>query len=184
MQAPRVSGHPGIRTDGHLRARPKPHPSDDNKVSPRRYGSGREQRMRANRELLTATLGGVEKKLSTTRLHAYRGSAQGEIKAHPPDVLDRSPEATAQRILGGIQGAIYGAFSAQHPNASAEDFAEFEEAVRSGFEQGMREARGIIEGLSMLNPELAGAMGRTEELVLEGLESFFSRERAQFQAAA
>ena len=90
--------------------------------------------------------------------------------------IDLSPQATAARILSGVQGYIYRAFMAQHPEATPADFERFRNEVIRGLERGLYEARSILAGLSMLDAELSEEIGQTEALVRKGLEEFFAEE--------
>lgn len=97
---------------------------------------------------------------------------------------DTSPEATAGRILGGITGYIFGAWQLGRPNMTLGDFEEFEKAVLSGFERGLGEAKGIIDGQGKMNDELSSGIAKTEELVRAGLATFFEEQRTRLSSAA
>ncbi|MBA1333039.1 hypothetical protein QQ73_18915, partial [Candidatus Endoriftia persephone str. Guaymas] len=49
---------------------------------------------------------------------------------------------------------------------------EFLELIGGGIEQGFAEARGILEGLEILNGEIEQNVDKTYELVQQGLERF------------
>ncbi len=57
-----------------------------------------------------------------------------------------------------------------------EELESFKSQVLEGFQRGMREARGILGALEVLDGALAGEIGQTERLVEEGLEQFFAKE--------
>jgi len=99
--------------------------------------------------------------------------------ANPTDL---SSEATADRILGGITGYIYGAFKLGAPEANEEDFEAFFEQVNAGFEQGLEEAMEILEGMAALDDELTAAIQQTAQLVREGLASFHETEAAKYRS--
>lgn len=103
-----------------------------------------------------------------------------ESIANPADL---SPEATAERILGGITGYIFGAWQLGRPNMTLADFEEFEKAVMSGFERGLGEAKDVIHGEGKLNDEMSGGIAKTEELVRAGLATFFEEQRTRLSGS-
>ena len=137
-------------------------------------------RLRVDAALVRATLGGVEHEVSATGLAAFEAAGRSAYLASAVPAVDLSPEATAERILGGVRGYIYGAFLAQNPEATRADFERFASQVLRGFERGMAEARSIIAGLGMLDPELAADIDTTESLVREGLDAFFHSEAERY----
>ena len=144
--------------------------------------------LRAQSDLLRAVFGGVEQNVAPQDRLAFERAGRSEylessLNDSAAGMLDLSPEATAARILGGIQGYIYRAFMAQHPGATAEDFEHFKAEVVRGFEQGMSEAGNILAGLSRLDNDLAEEIERTETLVREGLAEFFAEEEERFERA-
>lgn len=85
---------------------------------------------------------------------------------------DNSPEATAQRILSGST-AFYGAYLQQNKlEDNAEARASFVETIKSGFEQGFKEAKDILQGLKVLEGDVAAGIDKTRELVLKGFADF------------
>ncbi len=93
-----------------------------------------------------------------------------ESVANPTDL---SPEATADRILGGITGYIFGAFEMNKPEYSAEDFDAFHVAVTEGFEKGLREAADILRGMDVMTNEVSENIAKMTELVRDGLANFY-----------
>ncbi|QEI06027.1 hypothetical protein FXN63_09400 [Pigmentiphaga aceris] len=88
---------------------------------------------------------------------------------------DNSPEGTAGRIVSLATG-FYEAFAKKHPNADeSETAAAFMETIRSGIEQGFKDARGILEGLSALQGDVASNVDKTYELVMKGLDEFMAK---------
>ena len=140
------------------------------------------ERLRAQRAILRATFGGVEEAAEADARALFEAAGRSEYLESIAQASDLSPQATAQRILGGITGYIYGAFRLAHSDLTSEDFDRFAAQVLQGFEKGLGEARGVIEGLAALTPELAAGIDRTEVLVREGLEVFFSDERRRLEA--
>lgn len=97
-----------------------------------------------------------------------------------PDALqsaasqDNSPEATAQRILS-ISTGFYEAYAAQRPGEDSDKVAtDFINTIRGGFEKGFKEAADILEGLSVLNGEIAVGIQKTYELVQKGYDDFLA----------
>ncbi len=89
--------------------------------------------------------------------------------------LDVSPEATAQRIVS-LSTGFFEAFKAQHPGEDEAVVLErFMETIGSGIEQGFKEAREILDGLQVLEGDIATNIDKTYDLVQEGLGEFFER---------
>lgn len=85
---------------------------------------------------------------------------------------DNSPEATAQRILSGST-AFYGAYLQQNKlEDNADSRAKFVDTIKSGFEQGFKEAQDILGGLKVLEGDVAAGIDKTRELVLKGFADF------------
>ena len=141
------------------------------------------ERLRAQRQILRSVLGGLEGDDAAGGRELFEAAGRSEYLDSIAQANDLSPQATAQRILGGITGYIYGAFRLANPDASAEDFDRFAADVLRGFEKGLGEARSLIEGLAALTPELAAGIDRTETLVREGLEVFYTDERRRIEGA-
>ncbi|MBL3600870.1 MAG: DUF5610 domain-containing protein [gamma proteobacterium endosymbiont of Lamellibrachia anaximandri] len=86
--------------------------------------------------------------------------------------IDFSPEATAERIVGFATG-FFPAFLDTHSNEDPQAaLDEFMQIIRDAIEQGFSEAREILDGLSVLEGDIAANIDTTFELVLEGLERF------------
>ncbi len=89
--------------------------------------------------------------------------------------LDVSPEATADRIVS-ISLAFYSAFKAQHRGESDSNVVNnFIDTLRSGVKQGFAEAREILEGLSVLEGDIAENINRTYDLVMQGYDDFLEQ---------
>ncbi len=85
---------------------------------------------------------------------------------------DNTPEGTAQRIVT-LSSAFFDAFKQQHPGEEEAAVLErFMETISKGIDQGFSEARGILDGLGVLNGEIATNIDRTYELVQDGLIKF------------
>lgn len=145
--------------------------------------SSQAERLRTQRQILRSAFGGVEESSDPGGRALFEAAGRSKYLDSIAQVTDLSPQATAQRILGGITGYIYGAFRLAHPGGTLEDFDRFAADVVRGFEAGLGQARSLIEGLAALTPELASGIGRTETLVREGLEVFFADERQRIAGA-
>lgn len=90
--------------------------------------------------------------------------------------LDFSPEATAERIVS-LSTGFFEAFKAQHEDEDeAVVFDQFMEVIGGGIEQGFAEAQEILDGLGVLQGDIANNIDQTYDRVQEGLQAF----RAQF----
>ena len=86
--------------------------------------------------------------------------------------LDVSPEATAERIAS-LSTSFYNAFREQHPGEDeATVLTNFIETISSGIEKGFSEARDILEGLDVLEGNIAIDIDLTYDLVQEKLAAF------------
>jgi len=86
--------------------------------------------------------------------------------------LDVSPEATAERILSFSTG-LFSLYQQQHPKMSEQEQAEkFVEIIGGGIETGFTEARDILDGLGVLEGDIAENIDKTFSLVQEGLLAF------------
>lgn len=86
--------------------------------------------------------------------------------------LDTSPEATAGRIVA-LSTGFFEAFKQQHVGEEqTEVLKTFMATIREGFERGFGEARDILEGLGVLDGEIASGIDQTYQLVLKGYADF------------
>lgn len=97
--------------------------------------------------------------------------------------LDVSPEATATRIVGLATG-FYQAYQQQNPDIAAEESLDnFMSVISGGIDQGFKDARDILESLSVLDGKIATDIDSTYDLVQEGLkqfvDNFFTKEDAE-----
>ena len=89
--------------------------------------------------------------------------------------LDVSPQATADRIVSLTTG-MFGRFQQHRPElAEPEQVERFLQLISSGIDQGFSEARDILDGLGVLEGDIASNIDKTYELVQLGLQEF--RER-------
>lgn len=88
--------------------------------------------------------------------------------------LDVSPEATAERIVSQST-SFFEAFKSQERNQglSEQELADtFIEVIGGGIEQGFSEARDILDGLGVLEGDIASNIDKTYDLVQQGLLDF------------
>jgi len=89
--------------------------------------------------------------------------------------LDVSPEATAERIVSLTTG-MFSRYQDIHGEMDTSTQAQnFVDIIRGGIEQGFAEAREILDGLGVLEGDIATNIDRTFSLVEEGLQSFLER---------
>lgn len=87
---------------------------------------------------------------------------------------DNTPEGTASRIVS-LSTAFYEAFKQQHKGEDeGEVLNEFMETLQKGVDQGFKEARGVLEGLKVLNGSVASNIDKTYELVQQGYADFLA----------
>lgn len=86
--------------------------------------------------------------------------------------VDVSPEETAKRIVSLATGFFH-AFEQQNKNITAEESLEkFMSIISSGIDQGFKDARDILESLSVLDGKIATDIDSIYDLVQEGLKHF------------
>jgi hypothetical protein len=96
---------------------------------------------------------------------------------------DNSPEGTAGRIVS-LATAFYDAYRQQKGGDDNEATrSAFIETIRAGVERGFKEARGILEGLKVLQGDIAANIDKTYELVQQGLDAFLKPPAAEEEAA-
>lgn len=86
--------------------------------------------------------------------------------------MDVSPQATADRIVQGATG-LFARFSEKYADLTdSERLDSFLTTIRSGIEQGFKEARDILDGLNVLQGDIASNIDETYALVQQGLDNF------------
>lgn len=86
--------------------------------------------------------------------------------------VDVSPQATADRIVS-MSTAFFGKYMEMHPEKSQETaLSDFIKIIGDGINQGFSDARKILDGLSVLNGDIAANVDKTYELVQSGLKAF------------
>ena len=151
------------------------------------------------RRLLRGLLGGAEERVPAGA-ELFEQAGRSEYLASIAEPTDLSAEATADRILGGITGYIFGAFSLARGELDADDVEEFAARAREGLERGLREAGEILGAISQLRGDgdgsgdaapdegasapldTADAIATIRERVLAGLDHFVEDERARLSS--
>lgn len=99
------------------------------------------------------------------------------IQAASASGMDFSPQATADRIVS-MSTAFFGRYTENHPekdlNAALIDFVQL---IGGGIDKGFAEARQILDGLKVLEGDIAVNIDKTYELVQIGLNAFVENHR-------
>jgi len=140
-------------------------------LSPRAREASQGQRFQ--REVLAS----FERGLSAEELEIFEQAGRSDYLSSIAGETDTSAEATAQRILGGVTGYIFGAFRLSRGELGAGDIDEFEREALRGFERGLGQARELIEGLGALTGDLDADISETARLVRDGIRSFAEEQR-------
>jgi hypothetical protein len=91
---------------------------------------------------------------------------------------DNTPEGTASRIVS-LSTAFYEAYQQQNPGGDeAATLQNFLDTLQKGVDQGFKEARGILDGLKVLNGDVASNIDKTYELVKKGFADFAASHKA------
>ena len=92
---------------------------------------------------------------------------------------DNTPEGTASRIVS-LSTAFYDAFKQQHKGEDeGEVLNKFVETLQKGVDRGFKEARGILDGLKVLNGDIASNIDKTYDLVQKGFADFITAHQAK-----
>ncbi|XLZ72707.1 DUF5610 domain-containing protein [Massilia sp. SR12] len=90
---------------------------------------------------------------------------------------DNSPEGTAGRIVS-LSTAFFSAFQKQNSDLEGDEaLNKFMDTIKGGIEKGFKEARDILQGLQVLNGDIASNIDKTYELVMKGLDDFVATQR-------
>ncbi len=86
--------------------------------------------------------------------------------------VDYSPEATADRIVG-FATQFFSMYQGQNSNLSFDEQLDgFMNIIGDAIDSGIDEARGILDGLQVLNGDIKDNVDKTQALVHEGLQAF------------
>jgi hypothetical protein len=92
---------------------------------------------------------------------------------------DNTPEGTASRIVS-LSTAFYDAFKQQHAGEDeGEVLNKFIETLKKGVDQGFKEARDVLDGLKVLNGDVASNIDKTYDLVQQGYADFIAAHQAK-----
>jgi hypothetical protein len=142
-----------------------------------------------NKQKLNATIMENQLKLSTgdddnsmrllykTALEGINSELEAEFGPNAAEKIknsgvDTSPQATADRIVG-FATAFYQKFSEQNPDMPEEErLDKFIALVGGGVDKGFEDARGILDGLGVLNGKVSDDIDSTYSLIQEGFAKF------------
>lgn len=97
--------------------------------------------------------------------------------------VDVSPEATANRIVS-LSTGLFSRFKAQHPGEDEQAVHQkFMDIIGKGIERGFAEARKILDGLGVLQGDIASNIDKTWDLVQTGLKQYNDQFLASLSAA-
>jgi len=117
--------------------------------------------------VLKTALEGINEALSTAL-------GDNNIQAAYDSGIDVSPETTADRIFS-LSTAFFSQYQEVHSEFDGDtDVArsEFIDVIRGGIKTGFTEARDILQGLSVLDGEIASNINKTYSLVQAKLDDF------------
>lgn len=113
------------------------------------------------------------------KLRSVVDDARKELGIPEGAIIDPSPEATADRILGFALN-FFDRYAEN--NGLADDEAgrrQFADFIGGAITQGIDEARNILGALNAINPEVTAGIDKTAELIRTGLENFVTNGRQQ-----
>ncbi|MCK9200855.1 MAG: DUF5610 domain-containing protein [Gallionella sp.] len=106
------------------------------------------------------------------------------IQAAAESGMDFSPQATADRIVS-MSTAFFGRYAENHSekdlNVALVDFVQL---IGGGIDKGFAEAREILDGLKVLEGDIASNIDKTYELVQFGLKAFVENHSRPEQTSA
>lgn len=162
--------------------------TENNETSEEKKLSGYDA-SRMNKQKLNATIMENQLKLSTgdednsmkllykTALEGINSELEAEFGPNAAEKIknsgvDTSPEATAERIVG-FATAFYQKYSEQNPDMPEEErLDKFLALVGGGVDKGFEDARGILDGLGVLDGKIADDIDSTYSLIQEGFAKF------------
>jgi hypothetical protein len=97
---------------------------------------------------------------------------------------DNTPEGTASRIVS-LSTAFYEAYKQQNPGQDEETtLNNFVNTLKKGVDQGFKEARDVLQGLKVLNGDIASNIDKTYDLVQQGYSDFIAAHTAKAAGTA
>jgi len=111
-------------------------------------------------------------KSAITSINEALKAELGDNALQTVSAQDNSPEGTAGRIVSLATG-FFDAFKKQNPGMEEDEaLGKFMDTIKGGIEKGFKEARDILQGLKVLDGDIAANIDKTYELVMKGLEDF------------
>lgn len=162
--------------------------TENNETSEEKKLSGYDA-SRMNKQKLNATIMENQLKLSTgdddnsmkllykTALEGINSELEAEFGPNAAEKIkqsgvDTSPQATADRIVG-FATAFYQKYSEQNPDMPEEErLDKFLALVGGGVDKGFDDAKGVLDGLGVLNGKVAEDIDSTYSLIQEGFAKF------------
>ena len=90
---------------------------------------------------------------------------------------DFSPEAVADRIVS-FSTNFFSAYQQQHPELGEQEARDtFSALMLAGVEEGVGEAKDILQALSVLEGDVEEDINKTMEFILQGFEKFRNPEK-------
>jgi len=117
------------------------------------------------------------KLLYKTALEGINKELEGEFGPNAAEKIknsgvDTSPQTTADRIVG-FATAFYQKYSEQNPDMPEEErLDKFLALVGGGVDKGFEDARGVLDGLGVLNGKIAEDIDSTYSLIQDGFAKF------------
>lgn len=117
---------------------------------------------------------GIVTERSLNKLLEVVEQARAELGLPEGGVLDTSPEATAQRITDFALG-FFDKYLENHPDIEGEEARkQYAEFIGDAIGQGVEEARGILNALSVLSPDVENHITSITDLIQQHLDAFVS----------
>lgn len=159
---------------GGLSANAYPLPSKTHQTKPAGQPSPDEMKLKISNEPLSLVY-----RTAVQKLNELLAPEIGEagLQGVASGGMDFSPEAVAERILS-FATAGFGSFRERHNDqGDDEQLNGFMRLIRDAIDQGFAEARHILDGLGVLNGDIAANTDRTYALIQDGLNSFEEKAR-------
>lgn len=138
---------------------------------------------------LTVSIGAQNEPLALLLKSAITGINEALKGQYGDDAIqnavaqDNTAQGTADRIVS-LSTGFFEAYKQQHPDEDeAVALDKFMSTIRGGMEKGFQEARDILQGLKVLNGDVAGNIDQTYELVQKGYAAFEAAHRPADQSA-
>lgn len=139
--------------------------------------------MKSTQVILERAYASLESNIAAGQ-EAFEAAGKSDYLTSVANATDNSPEAVSDRMFKGITGYIFGAFANTHPDFNAEEFGDFKGQVMKGLQEGVEDAREIINALSKLTPEADNTIDQTLELLYSKLDGFFTETENSFSKTA